>query len=241
MVYQAPEWDKAGFYQVEGGKYPSVTTVLKVIDKPALMFWYARIQRETDAAIARKLPTGKAASVAILKNTRPTEEVSGAAIAVGNQAHAMVEWTIKKLLSEKVGSKPETGKEAAVCFASWEVWWKASGLKPVSSETLVWSDKHHYAGTADCIAKKDGKLYVLDWKSSKGIYPEMYLQLVAYRYALIEQGRNVVGSAIVRLPKEGGAVEVKMLPKALTLDPFLAALALWKWKRLSEGKDIGDA
>lgn len=234
--------DRARFYNItEDVKYPSVTTILDVVEKAGLRFWYAKIQRETDADLARASKTTKAAAEAILKNTRPAETVKQKAADIGSEAHAMVEWTIKKLLGEKPGSKPAMSKEAAVCFASWKDWWKAASLKPVFSEKMVWSDKYHYAGTADCVAERAGKLYVLDWKSSKAIYPEMHLQLAAYRSALVEQGHKVVGSAVVRLPKEGGKVEVQMTPESLTLGPFLAALELWKWKRLSEGKDIGDA
>lgn len=242
MAHQNKVRDEAGFYHVSDGvKYPSVTTIIRVIDKPALMFWYAKIQRETDAALARASKSVKAASAAILKNTRPADTARDSAADIGKQAHTMVEWTILGMLGAKKRSKPEMGPEAKKCFESWKAWFKASGLKPVFAEKMTWSDKYHYAGTADCLAEKAGKLYVLDWKSSKGIYPEMHLQTRAYQQAFIEQGHKVVGGAVIRLPKEGGEVEVQMTPKGLTLDPFLAAIVLWKWKRLSEGKDIGDA
>jgi hypothetical protein len=35
--------------------------------------------------------------------------------------------------------------------------------------------------TPDCLAKLNGKLILLDWKTSKGVYMDMLLQLAAYK------------------------------------------------------------
>ena len=54
--------DRARFYTIDGVQYPSVTTILEVINKPALGPWYAKEERrafETALlAVAAGSPTG---------------------------------------------------------------------------------------------------------------------------------------------------------------------------------------
>ncbi|CAM5407445.1 hypothetical protein SMICM304S_08777 [Streptomyces microflavus] len=56
-------------------------------------------------------------------------------------------------------------------------------------------DEHLYAGSFDAIARIDGEVVVLDWKTSKAVYDSVALQLAAYRYAnriiLAENGESV--------------------------------------------------
>jgi hypothetical protein len=51
------------------------------------------------------------------------------------------------------------------------------------SEASVYNRTHMYAGTLDSVVKIGGRLYVLDVKTGSGIYPEVALQLAAYRNA----------------------------------------------------------
>lgn len=38
--------DEARFYTIAGTQYPSVTTILSILDKPALRVWYAKMERQ---------------------------------------------------------------------------------------------------------------------------------------------------------------------------------------------------
>lgn len=250
MAYQ----DRARFYDLdEDVQYPSVTTILDVIGKPALGPWYAKVEREALLGAMREALTGKVAKhmtraklIAFIedlaKQRKAADHAKDRAANIGNQAHKLVEWAIRRMLNMKVKDRPEVGREAQNCFESWRRWFKASGLKPIATEKLVYCHGCGYAGTLDLLAEKKGKLYVFDWKTGKAIYHESFLQNVAYRHALTHMGfRNVVSGAIVRLPKEGGKVEVKMVPREADYDTFLAALTLWKWQRLMAGQKIGDS
>ena len=56
-------WDKARFYTIDGRKYPSVTTVLDIINKPALGPWYAKQERQAfESAILEVAASGKTIS-----------------------------------------------------------------------------------------------------------------------------------------------------------------------------------
>jgi hypothetical protein len=84
-------------------------------------------------------------------------------------------------------------------------------------EETVWSDTHKYAGSFDAIARVDGEIVILDWKTSRAIYDSVALQLSAYRYAdriiLAETGESVSMPKIVG----GGALHIR--PEGWALHP----------------------
>jgi hypothetical protein len=90
----------------------------------------------------------------------------------------------------------------------------------------------------DVLARVNGVLTLVDFKTGKAIYPEARLQSVAYSVALQEMGYLApVQAVIVRLPKVEGdpAFEVQVVPPVAELFPvFLAAKALWTWQFQNE-------
>lgn len=250
---RAQERDYARFYDVdEETSYPSVTTVLDVINKPALGPWYAKVEREAllgalgDALKAKKRVT-RAKLIALVeelaREKKAADRQKDRAANIGNQAHALVENEIRRRLglTAKRAAAP-VSPEALACFESWTKWFAGTGLTPIAAEQTLWCHGCGFAGTADLIAEKNGKVYVLDWKTGKAIYDEAYLQNVAYQHAATYLGtKNVAGGAVVRLPKEGGAVEAVMTPKVVRFETFRAALSLWRALRLLKGQAVGDA
>ena len=75
----------------------------------------------------------------------------------------------------------------------------------------VHDDEFCVAGTLDAVAKlKDGRIVVIDFKSSKGFYDGYDLQIAAYRncYEKMKQD-EVDGQGVLRLDKETGIPEYK--------------------------------
>ena len=73
---------------------------------------------------------------------------------------------------------------------------------------------------------------VIDFKTGKHIYSEAFLQNVAYRMALQEEGINTDGGVIVRLPKYESDPEfdAKPVPDDPSLKTtFLALVVVYKW------------
>lgn len=250
MSYQGRDY--ARFYDLdENTSYPSVTTILDVINKPALGPWYAKVERQAilaavgDALSNRTKPKTRKEMLALIeelaKEKKAADRQKERAADIGNQAHAMVEWTLRKRLGLKVNGKPDLSKEAANCFRSWQAWFKSTGLTPVAAEKMVYCHACGIAGTADLVAEKKGKIYILDWKTGKAIYEESFLQNIAYQHCYSHMaGKRTAGGAVVRLPKEGGGVEVQMTPKTVKYESFQAAHALWKWTREIKGLKTGD-
>lgn len=84
----------------------------------------------------------------------------------------------------------------------------------------------------DCIARVNGKLYLLDWKTGKAIYQEMIYQVSAYGKAHEEEsGQKLEGLMIIHLNKDNGEFDTRDIPLteyAESIDIFLHCLAIKK-------------
>lgn len=227
--------DEARFYKIDGEQYPSVTTILRCLDKPALVPWASKLQREADALTAMTCADVREAAEKILASPNAAYAKTSKAADIGSEAHALVEWYLKG-----EGDRPVVTEPAEKCFESWLKWWEQSGLDQRGIETVVYSHEHGYAGRIDLLAGKKNKLYVLDWKSGKDIYPEAHLQNVAYRAALAEMGVTTHGGAMVLLSKDGGNVKVVPARKDLTIEHFLAVFEAWKAVRQMNNQPSGE-
>lgn len=248
------------FYKLEDGtELPSVTTILSVLAKPQLLAWMAKTEREMVSAAAADLyqdapAEPKMSRMAFLSTLerRVGEELAGrkkmrAAADIGTEAHAMAEWELKKMMGWPVDEMPKLSQPAAICFAAWEEWRASVELEPLWIEQKVFSRAHLYAGTLDLIARVNGELTVVDFKTSKAVYPEAFLQIAAYAKAIGEMGHEEpkVGM-ILRLPKTEDDPGFEAVPvpceekKIPDLDScfgsFLHVCEMWKWSEMWESK-----
>jgi ATP-dependent exoDNAse (exonuclease V) beta subunit len=71
--------------------------------------------------------------------------------------------------------------------------------KTIQTEHTVASVTHKFAGTLDLAVVKDGKLILVDFKTTSGIYYSHHLQLAAYRQAYEEMyGKKIDAVYILR-------------------------------------------
>lgn len=243
------------FYHIEGRAvpYPSVTHILGCIGKPALVTWAANEERKLVCEAAADLyeewvrqvvpPTMPRASyvaslLAKLGQTRAHQRQLAKAGEIGSQTHKLIEWTLRTALGATAGPKPSVSDAALWGFMAFEDWAKSVKLKPVLIEQTVYSDTHQYAGTMDLLARVNGVLTLVDFKTGKAIYPEALLQNVAYQVAMIEMGYvSPSAGLIVRLPKveTDPAFGVAPVPPVDTLLPVLLAVRqLWAWTYQNE-------
>jgi hypothetical protein len=197
-----------GYYYIDGHKYISVTTVLQVLAKPALIRWSAK----QAACIALEDPSlsedGVLAKVWAIKDTAANR---------GSLVHSFI-------------SSMETGKSLPANIQgyanAYENFMKTTNASIISSEQMVYSGKYKYAGTLDAIARIGNKIWILDFKTSKNVYNEYGLQLCAYKQAVEEQGKKIDSMAIVHLKNTG---KFSFLEFNDDFKVFLHALELWKW------------
>lgn len=235
------------FYEITPGKpYPSITNVLGVINKPALVGWAGKVEREACVEAAVKLAFDaefesqmndeeaykKALIARIGKQKAAIKEIQAAA-EIGTEAHALCEWYVRKMLGWSVGQEPKACDKAQWGFMAFQDWCKAHSFKPTSAEQVVFSHEQEFAGTLDLLGYVDDVLTIVDIKTGKAIYSEAKLQVAAYWGALREMGTAAQQGVVLRLPK----VETDPEFEAVTIsnldwhyNRFLHALALWHWQ-----------
>lgn len=234
------------FYTMaDGSEYVSVTTFLGAINKPALVGWAAKEERKMTIQAAADLyadthgtalmsrPTYITTLDSRIGRVKAHTKLMAKASEIGTQAHALIEWNLRRSLGQEAGPEPVIGEAATLAFVAYERWAKEVNLKPLLIEQKVYSHTHRYAGTMDLLAEVNGVLTLIDWKTSKDVYAEAHLQNVAYQVALTEMGHATPEAGLIlRLPKvvtDPNFEAVEVGPVDTLLPVVLHVRALWEW------------
>lgn len=160
-----------------GKRLPGTTTITGILGKPALIHW------AWDLGIKgidyKKFRDDKAD--------------------IGSLAHYLIMCHLrneKPDTSDYTANQISQSENALISFWEWE---KSHPMEPVVIEEPMISEKYGYGGTADLVCKMNGELCLVDFKTGKGIYPEMLYQLAAYRQILKENGHEITNSRILRI------------------------------------------
>jgi hypothetical protein len=218
------------FYRVQGTPpptrmvvdrvLPGVTGVLQVISKPALIPWAKREALEhVRQALISKLG-GKEKRVVrltadwidlLIKEAKGRPDyIKDEAADLGTQAHAFIDKIIRKEPFDLAKVTDERVANAVMAFVDW---WHKCEIQFVMGDTKVASLLHGYGGSLDALGvTADGRIVLLDWKTSNAIYDEYALQVAAYAKAYEEMyGATVSEAWIVRFGKKDAKFEVKKL------------------------------
>ena len=164
-------------YRLDGAWVPGVTTLIgKGLPKPALPYWAARTVAEwvadnPDLTEELKRMGGRGPAVAFLKEL-PWQKRDEAAIR-GTDVHALAERLVH-------GDEVEVPEHLAARVQGYVDWLDATNVEPLLTERPCASRQWQYAGTFDLIARMDGKVWLLDVKTSSDVYGSTALQLTAY-------------------------------------------------------------
>ncbi len=143
-------------YEIDGTWYPRVTSIVNIKAKPALYRYYAGHESFETAESMKK---------------KSAEE--------GTLVHE----TIEAILANQPVAIPPLIKPVVQAYKDFA---STHEIIPHQIETRILSKKHGYAGTIDVLAEVDGKLGVLDIKTSYAIYRDYGIQTAAYVEALHE-------------------------------------------------------
>ena len=191
-------------YQLRDKELPRVTTILNILDKPALVPWAAKITASAfKDAVSKSLDC---LSEELLDEIE--REAKGAyrkksteAMDIGTRVHKIIETWIESdgvlTLDEVIDPYAKRGLEA---FLSWG---EEHDIEIISYEQVV-TDNRYYAGRYDLLAKVDGKLTLIDFKTASGIWFSNWLQLGGYAIAIDEPVEEI---AVLRIDKETGDLE----------------------------------
>lgn len=201
------------YYWNGKGPLPSVTSILSVLDKPAVVQWAKRTVAEFavrsfhDGSLQdhlRQMPNPDTETVRWLASLPDYQKDQAGKL--GSGVHLLADMQAR---GDQTFVVSETEAPYLAAFKNFLNWLHGQGAEIVSSEKMVWSSDG-YAGTYDLIVKfpycqnhdpnsgpgsdqcmvcqryageQIADLWLIDIKTSKGYYPETALQLVAYGYA----------------------------------------------------------
>lgn len=221
---------------------PSITTVLGVINKPMLMQW--AVNQAINHLQSRLFDGGEFSELDIslfLEEAkyahRAVKEKAGS---IGTAAHNWLEdfWhqKMQTTASGETFAIPPLPEDPQVrnCVEAAIKWMAAHDIKPLLIEKPVYSRIYQVAGRMDKLARIDGRLAVVDWKSSTGLWPEYKLQTAAYASIYMEEfpEQKIEDRWLVKLGKYDGEFEAICIPGseeiALDYDAFVAASVLRK-------------
>jgi hypothetical protein len=208
---------RGGFYWIEGKPYVSVTNVLKVIDKPALRYWFGK---EVYYALAKDPSLGEKEAL-----SAPYSK-SKEAMDRGTTVHSIVE--VWKQSKKHIETIPNKYKGYGQAFYSWIKDYK---MEIQEHERTVFHPEFGYAGTLDMLAKNNGDTWVIDVKTGKDIYKESHLQISAYQAAIhyetkVEHPDELTRGGVLLLQEDG---KYKFAEVEDCFDQFMSAKVLWEW------------
>jgi len=164
-----------------------VTTALNILAKPALLYW------AWDCGM----------------KGLDYRKVRDKAASIGTIAHALIEADIKGIKLDVSEYAPADVDKAENAYLAWLEWKNNFHLKTIASEIQLVSEKNLYGGTLDWVVRNNDSIWLVDFKSSKGIYDEMRYQIAAYQ-ALYNENypeQPIEQCHLIKLGKEDGAFE----------------------------------
>lgn len=166
------------YYNKENIEVPSVTTILKILNKPALISWANSLGFKR---INVKNYLNEVAEIGTALHFFAQCEIMGLEPIYGFNRNTMI----------KVAPLMELFLE-----------WKSKNiLEPIFMEKSLSSNT--FGGTFDFYGTVNGKLTVLDFKTSKSIYMSMFIQLSGYILLLESLGHKVDQAVVLSISQKG--------------------------------------
>lgn len=164
-------------YLLDGHKVPGVTTVIGVLDKPALVDWAARVTAEYAVSNWDRLAgMSPVARYEELKQAR--WKVNKEATTSGKRIHSLGE---RVAAGESIATVPAELRPQVQAYADLLDAWE---FEPIQLEAPCANTTYRYAGTFDAILTSPRLGTVIaDIKTGTRVYAETALQLAAYRNA----------------------------------------------------------
>lgn len=168
------------YFTPDGNAYPSITTVLSILSKQAIMEWRKRVGEEEANKISRQAAGRGTAVHKIAEDYIDNVEDWKGKHMPANIASFM---DIKPILDERINN----------------VWMQ---------ETYLYSDKLKCAGQVDCIAEFDGELSIIDFKTSRRVKKEdqitsYFIQMFFYAAAFLERTGVPIKQGVIIMAVDG--------------------------------------
>ena len=186
--------DEKHTYMVEGKQVPAVTRIVDAVSPKNLTEWAAKSGADWWMSNYHRCIENEPDMVGeyntyIYDGIRYAhKEISREAQNIGSDVHKWIELHIRSKMDDGhlFVEYPDDVKVPMENFHKWLAMAEKRGIEWLGSEKKIYSKLWNYAGTIDALARINGELYVIDFKTSAKIYKEYYLQVYGYAQAIHE-------------------------------------------------------
>jgi hypothetical protein len=194
-----------------GEKLPSVTQIISILAKPALIHWAWDLGCK-----------------GIDYKTFRDDKAD-----IGTLAHEMILCHLKKKTPDTSFYSQNQIDLAETCFLKYLDWEKGKSIEPILLEEPRISEAFQYGGTIDNYCLLNGVYTLIDYKTSKAIYDEYFMQVTAYNWLLIEYGFLADDILILRIGRdETEGFEVRKIDNPNKyFEIFKACLSIYNLKK----------
>ena len=168
---------------------PSVTTILKIINKKELLYW---------------------ANILGIKGKYVQKELESSAY-IGTVTHKLIEAYVSKNILYDIDTMRIGNLAERICikraFASFLKYYirERNNIEVINTELSLSGER--YGGTIDLLDKYNKKITITDYKTSSSFYPAMFLQLAGYDLLLRETKKiKTEQYKIILLNKKNGDI-----------------------------------
>ena len=168
------------YINANGDRCVGVTTVLGLLDKPAIHYWIAKITKAGYDWVKYK------------------DNLAD----IGTITHLRILCHLKGIEPDLAEYAPADVKQSDNCMLSFTEWEKTHKLEPICLEIPWTSDVYNYGGTADYLGLVNGRLELIDFKTGSGLYSDYFIQLAAYRQLAQELGHKVEHARLLRIGRD---------------------------------------
>ena len=206
------------YFLRNGQQVASVTTKLAILNKPALLKWAWECGK---AGLDFRVERDEAGDI----GTQVHEAIISYLFLYGKR-----DWYSCQSLIDYLDNPDLVHPSVFSCFLKFKQWWVSHDVKPLFLETPFVSELDKFGGMPDFIGRIDGEMTILDFKTGKAIYDEMFYQLAGYFLLVAEAGIEVKQCRILRLPKKGTGYEDRIMTGAelrYAVPVFLACSELY--------------
>lgn len=200
---------------VDTGKIVDSVTTKMIIDKPHLAKWAGRLAAEY--VIEHRHQIDADVQGVIKRASLAHEDIRDGAGDIGTRAHDVVEkyvldWIytdVKPSDMAKYSDPFDVPQVKSASRAAQAFFDQYPLIQPISSELLVGDEKLGVAGTLDLLALEEGKVCVVDWKTSNAVNDDYAIQVAVYGELFKRMtGIKVEKYYIVKLSKKDGTFEL---------------------------------
>ena len=229
-----PRQNPTRWYTVNGEVVPSVTQILDVLHKPALVWWGMQIGVQGCLVLMERGyefdddNTAEDVVKLLTEHKLTVNHIRDQAATRGQSVHSALEAFARERTIPSLIAFPEEDRGYVMALARWLL-----DVKPefLATEVMVGSAEHGYAGRYDLrVRLRYGREGIVDLKTSKKVWHQSQMpQLAAYEEAAVECGGEPTDfQAVLRLDKDGS---YELEESCATIEDFIAVKAAFDSQR----------